>query len=65
MTARTCADCGAPTAPNRVRCRACISLAFDPTPWRRREGCRIHGREPVAGCWSCEQLVIDLEGGIR
>lgn len=32
-TPRACADCGAPTPPNRVRCSACAAAAFaTPTP---------------------------------
>ena len=52
MTWKRCADCGQPTAPNRVRCPRCLALVFGlelPNPEVRAYLARFsgtHHREP-------------------
>jgi hypothetical protein len=55
MTWKRCADCGQPTAPNRVRCPRCLALVFGLELPNPGDCCRLHGGSPEPGCWTCSQ----------
>lgn len=56
---RTCADCGASTPPNRVRCPECVAAILAGTIRRHRDGCRLHGFETVRECFTCRAIAFD------